>query len=189
MIITYSKPGYFRLQSGMVSIDIDPVSGRTKADVVLRTALNHGDENALRAAGEVAAAGEYEIKDIEIRGFQEVNESMAERICTVYLVSWEDLKFAILGQLSQAPESAIMKEISEVDVLFLPTGDAASMPAEVAAKLVRQIEPSVVIPCYFKNWQDFARELGQQKVTPQEKYVFKKKELVAKEGKLVVLEG
>ena len=189
MIITYSKPGYFRLQSGSVSIDIDPISGRTKADVVLRTSLDKGDESALHVPAEVACAGEYEIKDIEIRGFQEVNESTAGRVRTIYLVSWEDLKFAILGELSQAPESAIMKEISEVDVLFLPVAGAGSMSAEAAAKLVRQIEPSVVIPCYFKNWEDFAKELGQQKATPQEKFVFKKKDLIAKESKLVVLEG
>jgi L-ascorbate metabolism protein UlaG (beta-lactamase superfamily) len=189
MIITYSKPGYFRLQSGSVAIDIDPVSGRTKADVVLRTSLNKGEESALRVPGEVASAGEYEIKDIEIKGFQEVNESTADTVRTIYLVSWEDLKFAILGCLSRPPENAIMKEISEVDVLFLPTGGAGAMSAEAAVKLVRQIEPSVVIPCYFKNWQDFAKELGQQKTVPQEKFVFKKKELVAKESKLVILEG
>ena len=169
--------------------DIKSLLSGAYRDVYVRTSLKKDEEASALIDGEIGCAGEYEIKDIEVRGFQEANESTTNMVRTVYLVQWEDLKFACLGELSALPEGAVMKEISEVDVLLLPVAGPGVMAAGDAAKLVRQIEPSVVIPSHFSKWQDFAKELGQQKVEPQEKFVFKKKELIPKEMKLVILEG
>jgi hypothetical protein len=45
---------------------------------------------------------------------------------------------------------------------------------------VRQLEPAVIIPSLTKNPRPFLKELGQEKLKEEEKFVFKKKELVPK---------
>jgi L-ascorbate metabolism protein UlaG (beta-lactamase superfamily) len=186
MIVTYLGNGYIRLQNGDTVVGVDPSGSRAKNDIALRTSVN--TDASMPENGEVAFSGEYELKGIEILGFQHAGESDDETVRTVYVLQWDGLKFVFLGDISLPPDADAMKEIAETDVLFVPAGTANAMDAEVAAKLIRQIEPAVVIPTYGKNWQDLARVMSQ-KPEPQEKFVFKKKDLVSKEMKLVVVEA
>lgn len=62
------------------------------------------------------------------------------------------------------------------------------MTAEAAAKLVKKLEPAAVIPSFVKNAGEFSKTLGQ-KAEPQDKFVFKKKDLLNLKGKAVVLKA
>ena len=66
MIVNYFGDGCFRLQSGELSLLVNPTNNRLKADVVLKT-LAAPDGVPLSGA-EIAFPGEYEIKGIEIHG-------------------------------------------------------------------------------------------------------------------------
>lgn len=186
MVITYLDEGCFRLQSGETSLLIDPSGNRLKADVVLRTAVAADD--VVSSPDTVSFPGEYEIKGIEIEGFQVDNESTEKMVKTVYTVTWEDIRFVILGGVTDIPDVKVLDRIGEPDVLIVPVEEDHFLTPEAAAKLVKQLAPAVAIPSLWskKSLAEFSKELGQKSDT-EEKFVFRKKDLLPEGIKLVVL--
>lgn len=185
MVITYFGDGCFRLQSGDTSLLLDPNNNRLKADVTLKTISVTNPDAA--PANEIMFPGEYEIKDIRIRGWQVPKESTEKFLKTVYLVQWEEMEFAVLGHLSGALEPEVLEELCEADVLFIPVG-GHFFSADSAAKLAKKLEPAAVIPSFAKSPSEFLKALGQ-KAELEEKFVFKKKDLAGLKGKAVILKA
>jgi L-ascorbate metabolism protein UlaG (beta-lactamase superfamily) len=184
MIVNYFGDGCFRLQSGETTLMINPGNNRLKADAVLRTLVA---PNAVPPADEIVFPGEYEVKSIEIQGWPVPEESTDKYLKTVYLVTWEEMRIVFLGHISAIPGDEIIENISEPDVLFIPTGDHFLSGTD-AAKLVKKLAPAIVIPSFAKNPNEFLKALGQ-KGEMLEKLVFKKKELENAKGRIVVLEA
>jgi len=190
MVINYFGGGAFRLQSGDTTLLIDPESNRLKADVILRTLTPTNLTVATESGGsqtEISFPGEYEIKGIEIVGVAVGEESGEKFLKTIYSINWEGVRLAVLGHLSRSPSTEIIEKLNEPDVLFLPVGGGHFMSAEAAAKLAKQLEPSFIIPSFYKSPADFLRAIGQ-KAAAQEKLVFKKKDLMSEASKVVLLE-
>jgi L-ascorbate metabolism protein UlaG (beta-lactamase superfamily) len=186
MVIQYFGDECFRLQSGELSVLVNPSSNRLKADIVLKTLA---ETDAIPEPGEFIFPGEYESKDIEIQGFQLDEESTEKYVKTVYLVRFEDMKFVFMGHIAKPLNSNTdwIDSISEPDFLFLPTGDSHFIEAAEAAKLAKKLEPAFIIPSYRGKPDDFLKAMGS-KVEPQEKLVIKKKEIGEKKDQVVVLE-
>ncbi len=205
MVINWYGEGCFRIQSGDVVILTDPflsttglVAPRFKADMVLKTGMFPAyvseKDNETRI---IVGPGEYEVKGAEVRGFPAVAaEEEREVTGAVYVVKIEDMKLGILGGLAKPDLSPdAMEKLQGVEMLFVPVGGAPYLSAEEAAKLVKKIEPKMVIPCFFKtsglkrqakDVKDFEQEMSQ-KSDPQEKLTIKAKDITWEGTKLAVL--
>lgn len=189
MILTYYGEGCVRLQSGTLSLLVDPLSNRLKADATLRTLT---PTNFMDVRGEVAAPneisfpGEYEIQGIEISGFPITKESNEKFLKTAYRVRWEEMTFVFLGCISGMPELTMLEWLDKPDVLILPTTGGHYLSPEAAAKLVKQLEPSIVVPIFHKPPYAFLKAFGQ-KAESQEKFVFRKKDIEKEKGKIILL--
>lgn len=190
MVISYFGENCFRLQSGELSLLVDPANNRLKADVTLRTSTPADFFVSYDAAipqTDILFPGEYEIKGIEILGMPVEQEAGGKFIRTVYVLDWEEMKLGIMPQSSKLPDGNVLEKLSELDILFLPISGDGSLSPDAAAKLVRQLEPAVVIPSYLKSASEFLKATGQ-KAEAQEKFVFKKKDLAGKKNQVVILE-
>lgn len=185
MVITYLGEGCFRLQSGEGSLLVDPGNNRLKADVVLRTIVS---PNLISPVHEIVFPGEYEAKGMEIRGLPVPSESTEKFLKTIYVVEWEDMRLTFLGHLSRMPDADLVEHIAESDVLFVPTGGAHFIAPHDAANLIKQVEPALVIPAFYKSYSELLKAMGT-KDNPQEKFVFRKKDLEGKKAHLVVLQA
>lgn len=185
MVITYFGGGSFRIQSGEISLLVDSENNRLKADISLKT---NASTNSLisEEKSEISFPGEYEIKDIEVKGIPVPEESTEKLIKTVYLVTWEEIKIALLGNISKQPSAEVIEKLNEPDILFLPVGGGAVLEPEVAAKVAKMLEPAIIIPSLYKNPAEFLKAMGQ-KTEPQEKIVLKKKDMLEEKNKVVVL--
>ncbi len=211
MVITYLGGAFVKVQFGDITLAINPVSKDSKklkpsrfgADIALVSA-NDPDFNGVdqisfgeRQAFAITGPGEYEIKDVFIKGFKSDSKyGGEERINTIYTVHLENMNLAFLGALSLAPGKTIPDDAAEalddVDVLFVPIGaDGIVSPAE-AYKLAVKIEPKLIVPLYFGNavaLKTFLKEAGETAaLKPQDKLTLKKKDLEGKEADIVVLE-
>ena len=189
MVINYLGDGSFKIQSGETSLLVNPEGNRFKADVVLKTLSPV--EFALHGAdapeqNEIFFSGEYEVKEVEISGIPVPDESTEKFLKTIYAVIWEDIKLVFLGHLSKPMSADIIEQLEEADVLFIPVGGGHFLEPEVAARLAKQLEPAYIIPTFFKSPADFLKAMGQ-KAEPQEKLVFKKKDLENEKNKVVIL--
>ncbi|MEK7195085.1 MAG: MBL fold metallo-hydrolase [Patescibacteria group bacterium] len=190
MVVSFFGEGSFRVQNGELSVLVDPTNNRLKADVVLRT-ITPADVSPMNeeySGQNISFPGEYEIKGIEITGVPILGESGENFLKTAYLVRWEDVSLAFLGHLSKPLLPEVADGLGEPDVLFIPVGGGHFLSAEAATKVVKQFEPSVVIPSFFKNIGEFGKAMGQ-KVISQDKFVFRAKDLMEGGMRIVALES
>ncbi len=189
MVINYLGQGSFKLQSGETSLLVNPEGNRFKADAILRTLSPaefpfYGPDAPEQ--NEIFFPGEYEVKGIEITGIALPDESSEKFVKTIYVVNWEEIKLAFLGHLSKPLPADSLEQLEECDILFIPVGGGHFLEPEAAAKIAKQLEPAYIIPTFYKTPVEFLKAMGQ-KGEPQEKLVFKKKDLANEKNKVIVL--
>ncbi len=207
MIITHFGRQHFKLQVGDLTIAVNPVSKEGKgkvakygADITLITA-NHSDYNGAEQTehGEkvpfvVRGPGEYEVKDIFIKGFGTVtklSEGKKEKEYqnTSYVLTVDNIRITFLGALATALSPEHKEIIDETDVLFIPVGkDGFLLNPYDAHKLAVSLEPKLVIPMDYdeQSLPVFLKEAGAEKIEPVEKLTIKKKDIDGKLGEVVL---
>src|SRR3989344_4057901 len=188
MIVTYQGAGAFKISQGDLTLALNP-QAKISADVTLFTTNKspaYAEASAGKAGFVIDGPGEYEIKDIFIKGF--LSEGIEKKVNTIYLITFEGMKLCFLGTLANPALSVeTLEAIEDIDILFTPIGQGTLDPAS-AYKLAVSLEPSVIIPMYYTKevLAQFTKE-GGAKVEPLDKFVVKKKDLEGKEAEIVVL--
>ena len=85
--------------------------------------------------------------------------------------------------------STVRGQIDTPDILFVPIGNNDLLGPTEAYKLAVTLEPKIIIPMDYdeKTLKAFLKEAGQDKVVPIEKLTIKAKELIGREGEIIVL--
>ncbi len=204
MIITFYGENCLKLQAGELVVLTDPIDSnsgltapRFKYNAVLKTLSAFPPEIEDASIMNTVGPGEYNFAEVKVFGFLAENESSEKFIKTVYLVEMEDMRFAFLGHLSEMPAPSVMEHLEEIDILFVPAGGKPFMDQKMVMKLIRQIQPKIVIPTLHKlpglkrqadDLKVFLEEFNHGKTEPQEKLVIKKKDLSGiKPPQLVIL--
>jgi L-ascorbate metabolism protein UlaG (beta-lactamase superfamily) len=206
MIITYQGGAFVKVQFGDITLAVNPISKDSKlkssrfgADIAL-ISVNHVDFCGVdqvsfgeKKAFAVTGPGEYEIKDVFIKGFKsESKYGGEERLNTIYTVNLENMNLCFLGAHSNKDlPSEVAEAIDDIDILFVPIGDDGVLSPADANKLAVKLEPKLIIPLYFGNTaalKTFLKEAGEEASKPQDKLTLKKKDLEGKEADVVVLE-
>ncbi len=194
MVITWSGEGCFKFQNGDVSLltDLpDASSGisapRFKTDALLKTLTPWPhDKSESNADTTIIGAGEYDTKGIKIKGFELVAESSPKFFKTVYSIIWDDITIGFLGHISQELPPQAMEDFEELDILIGPAGGEPFISQEKMVKLVKQLNPKIFIPSFYKipglkrkakDIKDFTDDFNGEVKKPEEKLVFKKKDL------------
>ncbi len=182
MVITYHGDNYFRIQSGEITILLDPTNQRSfkGADLILST-LRPADVKPLETDEGyywIDHQGEYEIKTVGVRGWSAGYEDEKEK--TIYRINLDDISVVAFGHLTQEPDSKIQEHLKNADCVIIPGGGKPWLGTAAAAKLIRQIEPMIVIPSFSENIKPFLKEFSQEKCEPEEKLTLKKKNLAGK---------
>ena len=203
MIIAYQGLESFRISHGDLVLAFNPISKDSKlkaksfgADVTLIT-TNHPDTNGAEqtSRGEkesfvINGPGEYEVKDVFIKGFLSESTYGGKKLNTVYLTSFEGMNLCFLGALSNAELSTeVLEALENIDILFLPVGGGEVLSPADAYKLAVSLEPAIIIPMHYTDvsLKQFLKEGGEDKIEPLDKLVIKKKDLEDKNGDIVVL--
>src|SRR3989344_3992129 len=91
MVITYHGNGCFRIQSGPLSLLVDPQNARMKPDIFIKTLVPWPPKGEEDARG-ITGPGEYEQKGVRIWGFPVREESDTKFLKTMYVVEMEELR-------------------------------------------------------------------------------------------------
>jgi len=190
MIISYQGVDSFKISQGDLTLAVNPKS-KVSADITLFSTA-HSPETAPRAVSEkagfvITGPGEYEIKDVFIKGFL---SQAKDKVNTIYLISFEGMKLCFLGALSNAELSTkTLEALEDIDILFVPTGGDTVLDPAAAYKLAVSLEPSVIIPMHYNKaaLDQFLKEGGEKSAEALEKFVVKKKDLEGKEGEIILL--
>lgn len=208
MVISYLGGECFKVSFGDTTLAFNPIGKDSKlkaskfgSDIVL-VSLDHADfngvENATHGAREpflVRGPGEYEIREITVKGFSSVSKyGGKDALNTIYFVTLEGMNLCFLGALGtpDLPQDA-KQELDDVDILFAPIGGDGVLDHAEAYKLAVKLEPHIVIPMHYGEiggkdaLKQFLKEAGAEGTKAEEKLTIKKKDLEGKQAEVVVL--
>ena len=191
MDISWLGHSCFRIRGSHAIVITDPYSpnlgyslGKPTAHIVTVSHQHPGHSYIQGIGGEpklVTGPGEYEISGVLIIGiatFHDREEGKERGRNTLYLMEVDEVSICHLGDLGHVLTAEQVEELGNVDVLLLPVGGVSTINASVAAKVVRQLEPKVVIPMHYKTQalnrelepvERFLKEIGVKQLNPQPK--------------------
>jgi len=191
MEINWLGHSCFRIKGSHSAIVTDPyspdwrdLSAKLDADIVTVSHRHLGHSYTDGISGEprlISGPGEYEITDILVVGLATFHDAVrgGERgQNTVYLFEVDEVSICHLGDLGHKFSGAQLEELGSVDILLTPVGGVSTIDASLAAEVVRQIGPRVVIPMHYRiNDLDaklepaarFLNEVGVKEVSSQPK--------------------
>jgi L-ascorbate metabolism protein UlaG (beta-lactamase superfamily) len=148
----------------------------------------------------IDSPGEYEISEVSVRGIAAQRHIDSEgKVATLFSIKSGDLSVGILGHIDGKLSDEQLEQIGIVDVLILPVGgNGFTLDAVAAVKLVKDIEPKIVIPTHYADdkvtyevpqaeLSVFLHEIGASDVEPVPIFKLKKADLTDKTT-VVVLE-
>lgn len=205
----------FKLRGKAASVVTDPFTGdsvgipfpKATASDIVTVSHWHDDHNAVSLVEGspfvISGPGEYEIKGIGIVGMGVYHDDVkgARRgKNTIYRIEIDGISLVHLGDLGHELSASEVDSLDGVDVLFVPTGGVYTIDPAQAAKVVHEIEPTIVIPMHYMaagmNQKIFAglvgvdaflKEMGKTEVVPQSKLSITKDKL-PEEMQIVVLQ-
>lgn len=101
----------------------------------------------------IEGPGEYEAGDFSIRGVaanRHIDGSDSPSGTTVYRIDVGDVRIALLGNIAPELDEDQLESIGVIDIVIIPVGGGGyTLDHTAAVRLVRQIDPSVVIPVHY----------------------------------------
>lgn len=213
MEITWHGHSCFRIsERGMASVVTDPYDpevvgydpGKLRAEVVTISCDDpaHNYLKAIRGkAFEITGPGEYEIGGVFITGVR-INGSKAKAPPghvrnTVYVIDYNGIKIAHLGELNNVPGQTEVEGLGEVNVALVPIGGHTSLNAAKAAEVISLLEPSIVIPMHYEMSSSlmeleplskFLKEMGLTAVETEVSIKLQSTNVLPEETRVMVLD-
>lgn len=190
MDITWLGHACIRVRTRQTALVMDPCDktsgfdiGRPAADIVTVSNPSPLHSHVRGVRGDpitIQGPGEYEIGGVQITGVSTYlappeEDAQAERN-TAFVLESEDLRLVHVGGLGAPLTAEQIEQLSSADVLVLPIGGGSALEADEAARVVRALEPSLVIPVHYPTagagdgdqeaLQKFATSVGLEPVEP-----------------------
>ncbi len=213
MEITWHGHSCFRINDrGMAAVVTDPYDpevvgfdpGKLKAEIVTVSCNKpaHNYNKAIRGkAFEINGPGEYEIGGVFVTGVRingsKRKESAEDIRNTVYLIDYNGLNIAHLGELNNVPSQTEVEGLGEVHVALVPVGGRTSLNAAKAAEIISLLEPSIVIPMHYAidgslmdldPLSKFLKEMGLTTIETEESIKLSSVNVLPEETRVMVLE-
>jgi len=214
MEIKYFGHSSFLIKSKEAKLVTDPFNEKMvglpfpkiEADIVT-VSHNHADHSQIdNISGNplvIDWPGQFEKKGIRIFGFQSFHDKQkgVERgENNIYKIEVEGISIVHCGDLGVMPDDSTLDEIGDVGVLMVPVGGRFTLDANEAIELIKELEPSVVIPMHYNTSklnqdnfkelvgvEEFLKKISQESVQPIDKLIFKKED-ISETMRVVVME-
>ncbi len=188
MEITWFGQACFELKNQMATLMTDPDLSQDRSvkfdgDIISFShvgLLNGQSYTPSTAPKFLSKPGEYEIKDVFIRGYAlyppESTDIVSRTLAFIYQM--DEIKICHLGNLSHVPTRQQLESLDHIDVLLIPVGGGSSLNAAKASEVIRIIEPRIVIPMSYATSdinadldtvEKFLKEMGVNQLDPQTK--------------------
>ncbi len=165
MKITWYGMACFMLESsGGAKVLTDPYDASVGYRVPFETAdivtvsHSHFDHSAVETVkGQpviVNQEGHCRHKGINFSGIKTYHDNSAGKEMgenTAFIIEMDNIRFVHLGDIGHTLSPALIKTFKPCDILALPVGGIFTVEAAGAAEIVRQLNPSIVIPMHYST--------------------------------------
>lgn len=165
MDIAYLGHSSFFIKTKSATILTDPFAEKMvgipfpskKADIVTvsHSHEDHSDVQSVKGDPFVIDwPGEFEKLGVRITGFSTFHddEKGAKRgPNTMYKIEAEQISILHCGDLGHILEEELVEEIGDVDIIMIPTGGLYTIDAKQASKVVKEVDPAIIIPMHYNH--------------------------------------
>ncbi len=205
MEIQYYGANCVRISTKKAVIVVDDTTGSVikNGDIALFTSELTRSSTKTEPKIIIDQPGEYEVSDTSIQGIaarSHMDEPSAIT-ATMFKIIGDDTRVAVTGHVYPELNDYQLEAIGAVDVLIIPVGGSGyTLDAVGALKLIKKIEPKIVIPTHYAdkavkyevpqaNLADVLKELSMEPKETVPKLKIKAGDLIAGEtSQIVVLE-
>lgn len=135
------------------TLDALGVKSVTKAgDISLFTAAHERPAVDVKIA--IDEPGEYEVSDISIQGIpaRAHMDEEGKNTATIYRIVADDFRIGVVGHVYPELSSGQLEALNTIDVLIIPVGgNGYTLDSIGALKLIKEIEPKLVIPTHYSD--------------------------------------
>jgi len=157
MEIQFYGANCVRLTTKKASITVDDNLGTLGLSSVTKTgdiALFTGPVSKPKAEPKVIInqPGEYEVSDTSIQGIaaRAHMDEAGQQTATIFKVIGEDIKVAVIGHVYPELSDDQLEALGTIDVMIVPVGgNGYTLDALGALKLIKKVEPKIIIPTHF----------------------------------------
>ena len=148
-----------------ITIVTDPHDGKSigipapsvAGDVIL-VSHDHYDHNSVKSVEKgdskvITDGRKRTIENVDIKGFDSFHDEHggAKRgTNTIFKLIYDGVTFCHLGDLGHPLDEDTLKEIGEVDILFIPVGGTYTIDAAGAWQVIQSIKPRIAVPMHYK---------------------------------------
>lgn len=121
-------------------------------DICLFTAAYGSTKSAAKLV--IDQPGEYEVSDISVHGIsaRAHMDEAGSQTATIYKLIIDDLRVAILGHVYPELSDTQLEQLGTIDLLITPVGgNGYTLDAIGALKMIKKIEPKVVVPTHYAD--------------------------------------
>jgi L-ascorbate metabolism protein UlaG (beta-lactamase superfamily) len=185
--IIYRGKNCVEISTKKTKVLVDPnPNSKASAPLVLTTDISEDiDRSELKQKDTfvVDSPGEYEINNIVINGVaakRHIDDDKLDR-SVMYRLTVDGVVVGVLGNIYGSLSELQIESIGIIDVLVIPVGGhGLTLDSVAAAKIIRDLEPKVVIPVHYDDGltsydipqdtlEPLFKELGIDVVLPTEK--------------------
>jgi len=149
-----------------------------KADDIALYTGGHGEPKVTTKLT-VDQPGEYEVADFSVVGVaaQAHLDDSSKKLATMYKITAGDVSVLVTGHIYPDVSNAQLEMLGPVDVMVVPVGgNGYTLDAGGALKVIKEVEPKLVIPTYYADKslnfevpaQDLATALKELAMEPKE---------------------
>lgn len=146
-----TKKANITLDDNLAEVGLKSVT--RPGDIVLYTGKHANDAKEPKLT--IDQPGEYEVSDISIQGIAARSHMEADekaKDATIFKIIADDVRVAIIGHAYPDLNDTQLEAIGTVDVLIIPVGgNGYTLDPIGALKVIKKIEPKVVIPTHYAD--------------------------------------
>ncbi|MEK7451751.1 MAG: MBL fold metallo-hydrolase [Patescibacteria group bacterium] len=195
---------------GDVSVVTDPYGNESglrfprtlEANVVLVTHDEDNANNVSSVSGNpktVDMPGEFEIRNVFLYGVDAPLKREVKGVHVsncIFRIEAEGMHIAHLGSLDRSLTDTELQNLENIDILMVPVGGGNVLSPKLAAEVIAQIEPRVVIPMMYElpdlkeslqPLSAFLKEMAGAKKEEMNKYKVVRKDLPEEDMLIVTL--
>lgn len=162
MIIKWLGHSSFFIQSSGVSLITDPFNpsiGLSFPDIsaniitISHDHFDHSYREGIKGNPQIIdSAGDYELNNIQIEGIKSFHDSQNGTIRgnnIIFKYNIEDMNIAHLGDLGHILSDEQINNLIPTDIVMIPVGGTYTIGPDDAIKVIRQINPKIIIPMHY----------------------------------------
>lgn len=149
-VVVSSKQARIVIDDNLAALGAKSVA--RDGDIVLLTASHDQPAQAIKLL--VDQPGEYEVAGVSIYGIAARShmDEEGQRTATIYKIVIDDSSILVTGHIYPELSDDQLEAIGMVDVMLVPVGgNGYTLDGVGALKLIKKIEPKVVIPTHYDD--------------------------------------